>query len=155
MIRAWRHGGQVASPPPVPAQGPLPVRSWPAMNARTGRRPDPRRRSPSAQIEVRSDDNTHFEAALIAAAFEGQRPLARHQLVYRALGERVGREIHALSIEAFTPAEVGRPGTAPESASHGQAQITGGMPLEGEVRISGAKNATLPILAGACWPTGR
>src|SRR5665213_2645840 len=26
-------------------------------------------------------------------------------------------------------------------------QITGGMPLEGEVRISGAKNATLPILA--------
>ena len=28
-------------------------------------------------------------------------------------------------------------------------QITGGIPLEGEVRISGAKNATLPILAGA------
>ncbi|MGH8311435.1 MAG: UDP-N-acetylglucosamine 1-carboxyvinyltransferase, partial [Steroidobacteraceae bacterium] len=28
-------------------------------------------------------------------------------------------------------------------------QIQGGTPLEGEVRISGAKNATLPILAGA------
>jgi UDP-N-acetylglucosamine 1-carboxyvinyltransferase len=28
-------------------------------------------------------------------------------------------------------------------------QIAGGVPLEGEVRISGAKNATLPILAGA------
>ncbi len=28
-------------------------------------------------------------------------------------------------------------------------QITGGIPLEGEIRISGAKNATLPILAGA------
>lgn len=28
-------------------------------------------------------------------------------------------------------------------------QIAGGAPLEGEVRISGAKNATLPILAGA------
>jgi len=28
-------------------------------------------------------------------------------------------------------------------------QIQGGLPLEGEVRISGAKNATLPILAGA------
>src|SRR5690554_2665433 len=27
-------------------------------------------------------------------------------------------------------------------------QITGGIPLEGEIRISGAKNATLPILAG-------
>ena len=28
-------------------------------------------------------------------------------------------------------------------------QIQGGVPLEGEVRISGAKNATLPVLAGA------
>ena len=28
-------------------------------------------------------------------------------------------------------------------------QIRGGVPLDGEVRISGAKNATLPILAGA------
>ncbi|HTW74117.1 MAG TPA: BolA/IbaG family iron-sulfur metabolism protein [Steroidobacteraceae bacterium] len=60
---------------------------------------------PQARIEVRSDDDTHFAATLVSAAFEGLRPLARHQLVYRALGERVGREIHALSIEAFTPAE--------------------------------------------------
>jgi acid stress-induced BolA-like protein IbaG/YrbA len=60
---------------------------------------------PDAQVEVRSDDNTHFAALLVGSAFEGLRPLARHQLVYRALGERVGREIHALSIEAFTPQE--------------------------------------------------
>jgi acid stress-induced BolA-like protein IbaG/YrbA len=60
---------------------------------------------PGAQIDVRSDDNTHFTALLIGSAFEGLRPLARHQLVYKALGERVGREIHALSIEAFTPQE--------------------------------------------------
>lgn len=60
---------------------------------------------PQAQIEVRSDDNTHFSALLIGAEFEGLRPLARHQLIYRALGERMGREIHALSIEAFTPQE--------------------------------------------------
>jgi stress-induced morphogen len=33
--------------------------------------------------------------------------VARHQLVYRALGERMGREIHALSVEALTPAESG------------------------------------------------
>jgi UDP-N-acetylglucosamine 1-carboxyvinyltransferase len=33
-------------------------------------------------------------------------------------------------------------------------QITGGKPLEGEVRISGAKNATLPILAGALLVNG-
>jgi acid stress-induced BolA-like protein IbaG/YrbA len=60
---------------------------------------------PDAQIDVRSDDNTHFTALLVGKAFEGLRPLARHQLVYRALGERVGREIHALSIEAYTPQE--------------------------------------------------
>jgi acid stress-induced BolA-like protein IbaG/YrbA len=60
---------------------------------------------PDTQIDVRSDDNTHFAALLIGAAFEGLRPIARHQLVYRALGERVGREIHALSIEAYTPQE--------------------------------------------------
>jgi len=28
--------------------------------------------------------------------------------VYQTLGERMGREIHALSIEALTPAEAGR-----------------------------------------------
>ena len=60
---------------------------------------------PDARIEVQSEDNTHFAALLICAAFEGLRPLARHQLVYRALGERMGREIHALSIEAYTPQE--------------------------------------------------
>jgi acid stress-induced BolA-like protein IbaG/YrbA len=60
---------------------------------------------PDAQIEVRSDDNTHFAALLVGHAFEGLRPIARHQLVYRALGDRVGREIHALSIEAYTPQE--------------------------------------------------
>ena len=60
---------------------------------------------PDARVEVQSDDNTHFVALLVGAAFEGLRPLARHQLVYRALGERMGREIHALSIEAYTPQE--------------------------------------------------
>lgn len=60
---------------------------------------------PGAEVSVASDDNTHFAARVIAAEFAGKRVIARHQLVYRALGERVGREIHALSIEAFTPEE--------------------------------------------------
>jgi len=60
---------------------------------------------PDARVEVRSDDNVHFSALLVGSAFEGLRPLARHQLVYRALGERMGREIHALTIEALTPQE--------------------------------------------------
>ena len=63
---------------------------------------------PGAEVQVTSDDNTHFSARIVAQAFAPLRQLARHQLVYRALGERMGREIHALSIEALTPAEAGR-----------------------------------------------
>jgi acid stress-induced BolA-like protein IbaG/YrbA len=62
---------------------------------------------PGAQVEVRSDDNTHYAARIVSQAFQGLRPVARHQLVYRALGERMGREIHAMSVEALTPAESG------------------------------------------------
>ena len=63
---------------------------------------------PGAQVEVRSDDQTHFAARVIAREFAGKRSIARHQLVYRALGELMGREIHALSIEALTPEESGQ-----------------------------------------------
>jgi stress-induced morphogen len=42
---------------------------------------------------------------VIAPQFEGARTLARHQLVYRALGTAVGREIHALSLDTPTPDE--------------------------------------------------
>ena len=58
-----------------------------------------------ATVKVMSDDNTHFEALVVAAEFEGKRPIARHQLVYKCLGSLVGNEIHALSIKALTPAE--------------------------------------------------
>jgi len=59
----------------------------------------------NAQVKVISDDNTHFEALVVAAEFEGRRPIARHQLVYKCLGALVGNEIHALSIKALTPDE--------------------------------------------------
>lgn len=58
-----------------------------------------------AIVKIASDDNTHFQALVVAAEFEGKRPIARHQLVYRCLGGLVGNEIHALSIKALTPAE--------------------------------------------------
>ncbi len=58
-----------------------------------------------ADVNVISDDNTHFEAVVVAREFAGKRPLARHQLVYETLGSLVGNEIHALSIRAFTPDE--------------------------------------------------
>ncbi|HEU4592680.1 MAG TPA: BolA/IbaG family iron-sulfur metabolism protein [Steroidobacteraceae bacterium] len=61
---------------------------------------------PGASVRVESDDNTHFASQVVAAQFAGLRPIARHQLVYRTLGALVGREIHALSIEALTPEEL-------------------------------------------------
>jgi acid stress-induced BolA-like protein IbaG/YrbA len=60
---------------------------------------------PGAQVQVQSDDNTHFAARIVAPQFAGKKSLARHQLVYQTLGELMGREIHAMSIEALTPAE--------------------------------------------------
>ena len=60
---------------------------------------------PDAQILVESEDNRHFAARVIAREFAGLRSLARHQLIYRALGEPMGREIHALSIDALSPEE--------------------------------------------------
>ena len=61
---------------------------------------------PGATVQVESDDNTHFASRIVASQFAGLRPIARHQLVYKTLGELVGREIHALSIEALTPEEL-------------------------------------------------
>lgn len=60
---------------------------------------------PGAEVRVESDDNVHFSAVIVAGQFGGLRPIARHQLVYKALGALMGREIHALSIEALTPEE--------------------------------------------------
>src|SRR5207248_3203968 len=44
-------------------------------------------------------------ARIVAREFTQLRAIARHQLVYAALGAAMGREIHALSIEALTPDE--------------------------------------------------
>ncbi len=60
---------------------------------------------PGAAVEVRSDDNVHFAAVVVAAQFAGKRTLQRHQMVYRALGATVGAEIHALSLDTPTPEE--------------------------------------------------
>jgi acid stress-induced BolA-like protein IbaG/YrbA len=60
---------------------------------------------PGADVRVESEDNVHFAARIVAKEFSGKRSLARHQLVYRALGELMGREIHAMSIEALAPEE--------------------------------------------------
>ena len=58
-----------------------------------------------ATVKVASDDNTHYEALVVASEFDGKRPIARHQLIYKCLGTLMGNEIHAMSIQALTPDE--------------------------------------------------
>lgn len=54
-------------------------------------------------IEVRGDDGTHFEAVIVSPEFQGKRIVQQHQLVYAALGDRMRVEIHALSMQTYTP----------------------------------------------------
>jgi BolA family transcriptional regulator, general stress-responsive regulator len=48
----------------------------------------------------------HYRLHIVAAQFAGLRTIARHQLVYRSLGELMRTDIHALSISAHTPEEI-------------------------------------------------
>ncbi|MEN7342246.1 MAG: BolA/IbaG family iron-sulfur metabolism protein [Pseudomonadota bacterium] len=56
-------------------------------------------------LDVRSDDDVHFDALVVCAEFVGKRPVARHQMIYAALGDHMRADIHALSITALTPDE--------------------------------------------------
>ena len=53
------------------------------------------------------DGRGHYRVNIVSAQFAGLRPIARHQLVYRSLGELMQTDIHALSITAHTPEEAG------------------------------------------------
>ncbi|HXX12543.1 MAG TPA: BolA family protein [Burkholderiales bacterium] len=53
-------------------------------------------------VEV-TGDGQHFQAVIVSEAFRGKSRVQQHQLVYRALGERMREEIHALSMRTFTP----------------------------------------------------
>lgn len=65
---------------------------------------------PDAKVEVLGADGVHFEALVVDASFAGKLPLARHRMVYATLGERMGNEIHALSLRTLTPDEFARSG---------------------------------------------
>lgn len=59
---------------------------------------------PCEHLQVRGDGH-HFEAIIVSAEFRGKLPVARHQRVYQALGERMKADIHALSMQTLTPEE--------------------------------------------------
>jgi BolA protein len=47
----------------------------------------------------------HFRVEIVAEAFAGQPPLARHRRIYEALGDLMQSDIHALSLQARAPRE--------------------------------------------------
>ena len=57
-----------------------------------------------AQAQVDGDGH-HFQARIVAPAFEGLNMVRQHQLVYEALGNAFQDNLHALSIKTYTPAQ--------------------------------------------------
>jgi BolA protein len=54
---------------------------------------------------VGAREGGHFTVHIVSAAFTGKTPIQRHRLVNAAVADLMRREIHALSIQARTPAE--------------------------------------------------
>lgn len=54
-------------------------------------------------------DGHHFEALVVSEAFTGKRPVARQQLVYATLQEKISSgELHAISLKTLTPEEAAK-----------------------------------------------
>ncbi len=58
---------------------------------------------PCELVHVEGDDGQHFSAIIVSAEFRGKNMVQQHQIVYRALGDRMKQEIHALSMKTHTP----------------------------------------------------
>jgi len=60
---------------------------------------------PGSQIILRdlAGDNEHFSIEIVSPAFEGKSRIQQHQMVYEALGGKMGTTLHALSIKTRTP----------------------------------------------------
>lgn len=62
---------------------------------------------PGAQVEVKdfTGGGDHFEALVVSPEFEGRSLVERHQIVYRALGDAMRAQVHALSLKTLTPSQ--------------------------------------------------
>lgn len=78
-----------------------------------------------AHIEVANESHmhsvppgseSHFKVVLVSPVFDGKRPVARHQLVYRVLADELAGPVHALALHTYTAQEwQQRDGAAPAS----------------------------------------
>lgn len=60
---------------------------------------------PDAKVEIRdlAGDGDHYAAKVVSPSFAGMSRVRQHQLVYKALGGRMGGELHALQLETAVP----------------------------------------------------
>jgi stress-induced morphogen len=60
---------------------------------------------PDAAVEITdlAGDGDHYAARVVSAAFAGMPRVRQHQLVYAALGGRMGGALHALQLTTATP----------------------------------------------------
>ncbi len=58
---------------------------------------------PGAQVQARTDDGHHYNASVIAEQFRGLSRVQQHQMVYKALKEKIGGELHALALQTNAP----------------------------------------------------
>lgn len=54
-----------------------------------------------------SNGETHFNVRVVSKEFEGKSSVKRHRVIYGLLKDELEGGLHALSIEAKTPSEVG------------------------------------------------
>jgi stress-induced morphogen len=61
---------------------------------------------PGAEVEAMDlQGGDHFEVVVVSDRFQGASMVARHRMVYAALGDAMKGPVHALTIRALTPAE--------------------------------------------------
>lgn len=60
---------------------------------------------PEAEVSITdlAGDGNHFQAHVVSPAFVGKSRVQQHQMVYQALGGRMGGELHALALTTATP----------------------------------------------------
>ena len=56
---------------------------------------------PDAEVTITdlAGDGDHYAAMVVSAAFKGKSRVQQHQMVYDALGGRMGGELHALALQ--------------------------------------------------------
>ena len=60
---------------------------------------------PDAKIKIDDlrGDGDHYAAQIIAEEFRGKTRVQQHQMVYNAMGGRMGKELHALALNTSAP----------------------------------------------------